>query len=89
MEVFYVLNSPSGGTFHLALNGSSTGGSATLTFGLNNKVIGTVTVNSTLSPAPIPLTDTITLEAGVSALKVTMPDPPHECVRVHSIIVTP
>ena len=72
--------------FSFLLNATTTGGNATVTVGVDNVVVGKVAVGSKDGP-PIPVPGSVALASGVSALRVTMPDPPHECIRLYSIVV--
>ena len=72
--------------FSFLLNATSTGGNATITVGVNNVVVGDVVVGDKAG-TPIPVPGSVTLSPGVSALRLTMPDPPHMCFILHSISV--
>ena len=88
VDIFYVLNNAkAAGTFDLAVNATPNGANATLSFGLNGQPVGHATFGGG-APVVVPV-GPITVGAGVSALRVTMPDPPHQCVHMHSLLVSP
>lgn len=96
VEEYYVLNAVAAGQFRLTLNGTSTSGNVTLTLGVNGQAFGTAVLETGQPNRTVPVvpmsgggTSVLKLEAGVSALKITMPDPPHQCVHLYTIAVIP
>lgn len=57
-----------------------------MTIGVNNTMVGQVTLGPK-EDSPVPVPGSVTLATGVSAMRLTMPDPPHECIRLYSISV--
>lgn len=96
VEEYYVLNAVAAGQFRLTLNGTSTSGNVTLTLGVNGQAFGTAVLETGQPNRTVPVvpmsgggTSVLKLEAGVSALKITMPDPPHQCFHLYTIAVIP
>ena len=97
VEEYYVLNAAAAGQFRLALNGTSISGlNVTVTVGVNGQAFGTAVLEPGQSNRTVPVvpmsgggTGVLKLRAGVSALKITIPDPPHQCVHLYTIAVTP
>jgi len=89
IDVLYVLNSKAGGKFDLAIDGRSSGGNLTLTVGINGRTVGSAAFGSQPPSVPVAVSGgSVTLDPGVSALRISMPDPPHECIYLHAILVT-